>query len=293
MYKFSELPLNRRGAVYHLDLLPEELADIVITVGDPERVPLISRHFDRIEYKRGHREFITHTGYIGSQRVSCLSTGIGLPNIDIVMNELDALANIDLVKRAPKSNLKQLTIVRFGTTGSLDPESKPGDIYASKYAIGFDSLLSYYQHRYSAKMSQFYQKLSTHMGEKSGPFYVAKSDDFLHQIFAERTIPSITATCGGFYAPQGRALRIPLAYPDFLKDLMTFSFDDHRILNFEMETAGILALGDMFGHRCLSLSIALANRMTGEFSVEVTKHVEDLIAEALHLLTYLSSNAGS
>ncbi|WP_133129651.1 nucleoside phosphorylase [Legionella yabuuchiae] len=284
MYKPADLPLNHRGAVYHLDLLPEELADTVITVGDPARVQLVSQRFDRVEVTRTHREFVTHTGYLGQKRITVLSTGIGVPNIDIVINELDALANIDLRTRAPLEQHKSLTIIRLGTTGGLQPTSVPGDVYVSRYAIGFDTLINYYQHQSSALLKQFHERLQTHLNGRSGSFYVAEADAELFEHFITLGTPSITATCNGFYGPQGRALRIPLAYPDLLDKLVSFEFNGYKIFNFEMETAGILGLGKLFGHRCLSLSVVLANRMTGEFSEQVNENVATLIDKAFTLL---------
>ncbi|GGI77881.1 nucleoside phosphorylase [Legionella impletisoli] len=284
MYKPADLPLNQRGAVYHLDLLPEELADTVITVGDPSRVQLVSQRFDRVEITRMHREFVTHTGYLGEKRITVLSTGIGVPNIDIVINELDALANIDLKTRTPRNQHKTLTIIRLGTTGGLDHACVPGDVYISRYAIGFGTLLNYYQHQPSATLKQLHANLQIHLESRCGLFYLAEADADLFEQFVTLGAPSITATCNGFYGPQGRRLRIPLAYPDLLDKLVSFEFEGYKVLNFEMETAGILGLGRLFGHRCLSLSVVLANRMTGEFSEQVNEKVVGLIDKALPLL---------
>ncbi|WP_277619242.1 hypothetical protein [Legionella norrlandica] len=166
----AELPINHRGAVYHLDLRPEEMADIIITVGDPGRVSQVSQFFDKVELQRSHREFITHTGYLGSKRITVISTGIGMPNIDIVMNELDALANIDLSSRVVKVNKKKLTIIRMGTTGGLTENCLPGDIAISRYAIGFDSLLDYYQYQPSHTLQVIKEKLIKHLDGGSGHF---------------------------------------------------------------------------------------------------------------------------
>ena len=288
MIAAAELPLNERGAVYHLDLLPDELADVVITVGDPGRVEHVSRHFDRIDVKRAHREFITHTGYIGSCRVSVVSTGIGVPNTDIVMNELDALVNIDLKKRIPHVNNRQLIIIRLGTTGGLQASCEPGDIVITRFAIGFDTLLDYYQDSFSSPMlSDMKDALYLHLAGESGSFYVAEADNRLVEHFSRLGTTGITATCGGFYGPQGRLLRIPLRYPHLLDKLTTFTFNHLSITNFEMETAGILGLGELFGHHCLSLSVVVANRIKGSFAENMEEKIEKLIVNALQRVSCL------
>jgi len=291
MIAAADLPLNKRDAVYHLDLRPEELADIVITVGDPSRVQQVSQHFDHIEIKRAHREFVTHTGTIGKRRLSVLSTGIGVPNIDIVMNELDALVNIDLTTRVPFEKSKQLTIIRFGTTGGLQADCAPGDILISRFGIGFDTLLDYYQHKPLYTLNAMHDALESHLAGESGPFYLAESDKGLLEYFSPLGTVGITATCGGFYGPQGRHLRIPLRFPNLLNKLTTFSFSNLAVINFEMETAGILALGQLLGHRCLSLSMVIANRIKGLFAKDVNAHVEQLIVAALRKIGDLPEQA--
>ncbi|WP_133127449.1 nucleoside phosphorylase [Legionella nagasakiensis] len=293
MIKPAELPLNSRGAVYHLDLLPEELADLIITVGDPGRVQQVSRHFDSVELKRIHREFVTHTGYIGQQRISVISTGIGVPNVDIVMNELDALVNIDLATRMPYEKTKQLTIIRLGTTGSLQESSRPGDMVISHFAVGFDTLLDYYQSNFSPELIAMHTALADHLAEACGSFYLVEADNTLRELFKDLGAAAITATCGGFYGPQGRRLRIPLRYPHLLEKLATFNFSNLKILNFEMETAGILGLGQLLGHRCISVSVTIANRITGEFAENIQKQVEHLIIKALQYMGHLSSDSSS
>lgn len=288
MIKSAELPLNARKAVYHLDLLPEELADTVITVGDPERVHQVSRHFDQIELKRSHREFVTHTGWLGQTRLSVLSTGIGVPNIDIVLNELDALVNIDLTTRCPKKKTKSLNIIRLGTTGSLQKTCMPGDVIMSHFALGFDTLLAYYKTELSPELSAFKEAVELHMQGASGPFYVACADKALCKAFEEIGLASITATCGGFYGPQARMLRLPLHYTQFMRRLSQFQFEGFKIMNFEMETAGLLGLGGLLGHRCMSLSVVLANRITGEFVANPLLHTEALIMRSLDYICHLS-----
>ncbi|RUR15216.1 nucleoside phosphorylase [Legionella septentrionalis] len=289
MIKAAELPLNKRGAVYHLDLLPEEIGDLIITVGDPARVEEISRHFDRVEVKRAHREFVTHTGTIGPQRLSVISTGIGIPNIDIVMNELDALVNVDLTNRMPCAEAKSLIIIRLGTTGGLQETCKPGDVILSRFAIGFDTLLNYYQGELS-EHSKIEKALKLHMEGESGPFYLVEADTSLLHHFKNMGSVGITATCGGFYGPQGRRLRIPLFYPAFLDKLAAFAYSNYQVLNFEMETAGILGLGRLLGHHCLSISVIIANRVTGVFASDIKATVEEFIEKALSHFEGLSRN---
>lgn len=275
------LPLTARGAVYHLDLTPEEVADVIITVGDPARVSRVSSRFDVIEVKRSHREFITHTGYFAGRRLSVLSTGIGMPNIDIVMNELDALVNIDLNTRTIRTHKKSLTIIRLGTTGGLLSNCMPGDIHISQYAIGFDTLLDYYQCTFSEKLTQLQRALIEYLAGNSPSFYLAEADEGLVRHFQGLGSVGITATCGGFYGPQGRLLRIPLRYPDLLYKLMQFDYADMPVINLEMETAAILGLGRALGHRCISLGVVLANRVKGLFVDDAQATVEAMIDEAL------------
>jgi uridine phosphorylase len=283
MYKEADLPLNDRGAVYHLDLLPEEIADTIITVGDPARVNEVSKHFDSIDVVRSHREFLTHTGFFNGKPMSVLSTGIGLPNIDIVINELDALANIDLKTRMPKEKHRSFKIIRLGTTGGLQEAVQPGDIIVSRYAVGFDTLLTYYQQAPSPSLINLNSSLKHFLGENSGPFYVTESDNLLFELLKPIGAPGITATCCGFYAPQGRALRLPIAYPGLIDNLVDFEFDGLPFTNLEMETAGILGLGKIFNHQCASASVVLANRYNGTFSGQVGRHVEQLFQKALEL----------
>lgn len=292
MITSAELPLNGRGAVYHLDLCPDELADIVITVGDPARVAQVSQHFDTIEVKRAHREFLTHTGYIGKQRISVLSTGIGVPNIDIVMHELDALVNIDLSTRRPHEQTRPLTIIRLGTSGGLQASCTPGDIFISRYGIGLDNLLDYYQRTPSSFLGLMHDAFSAHLAGESGPFYLAESNHSLVQQFSPLGAVGITATCGGFYGPQGRTLRTPLRYPHLLDKLTSFIFSEMRVINFEMETAAILGLGELLGHRCVSLSVVVANRATGEFIGDIKTSVERFLVKALQQICALPTMEG-
>lgn len=278
----SELIINNRGAIYHLDLLPDEIGDTIITVGDPFRVEKVSKYFDRIEHKSHHREFITHTGWIGSQKISVVSTGIGTDNIDIVFNELDALVNIDLENRTEKKEKKSLQIIRIGTSGSLQKDVQVDSIVASNYAIGIDNLLHYYARQYDQHendlLAQF--KSQVNISPSIQPYATTGSAIMLSK-FAASFHCGITITCPGFYGPQGRVLRMGLANPGLNNDLSNFSWGNERIMNFEMETSGIYGLGKLLGHHCLSLSAIVANRLAGTFSSDADETLEKLIRTIL------------
>ncbi|HRO45075.1 nucleoside phosphorylase [Agriterribacter sp.] len=283
----SELILNKRGAVYHLDLLPEELAGIIITVGDPGRVKEVSKHFDEIEYTCQHREFVTHTGRIGNKRLSVVSTGIGTDNIDIVMNELDALVNIDLAARTVKSPLTTLQVIRIGTAGSLQ-EDIPVDHYvASTHGIGTDNLLHFYRNENNDEENQLIQSFITQIqlhNHTASP-YISSASVGLLKHFVEGFHQGITVTCPGFYGPQGRILRLGLSNPAFIDRLSAFSFGTHRICNFEMETAGIYGMGKLLGHHCLSLSAIIANRISKQFSKDANAAIDRLIQKTLDIIS--------
>ncbi|MFN5327324.1 MAG: nucleoside phosphorylase [Bacteroidota bacterium] len=278
----SELIINNRGAIYHLDLRPDEMGDIIITVGDPFRVEKVSRYFDRVEHKSNHREFITHTGWIGSQKISVVSTGIGPDNIDIVFNELDALANIDFDTRTEKKEKKRLKCIRIGTSGSLQKDIDVDSFVASTHAVGLDNLMHYYarqddQHEIDL-LSQF--KSQVRFSPNIQP-YATTGNAGLISTFADMAHCGITVTCPGFYGPQGRVLRVGLANPNLNHDLTAFSWGNQRILNFEMETAAIYGLGRLLGHECMSLSAIVANRLAGKFSSDADATMDKLIRTTL------------
>ena len=280
----SELILNNDGSVYHLKLHPEDVADTIIVVGDPNRVPLISKHFDRISVTKSNREFITHTGYIGKKHVSVMSTGIGVDNIDIVFNELDILSAIDLKSRTVKETKRTFKIIRLGTTGGLNDKINVEDILFSRYAIGIDGV----PHHYKYDLNLFEQKLSqefsqkTNWSKKLAEPYAVKSSDFLwNHMYEDQFNKGITLTMNGFYAPQGRSIRIPLSQPDVLKKCDRILFNNLQVSNIEMETAGLYAFGKIFNHEVISLSTVLANRATGLFSSNPSKSIEKLINFAL------------
>lgn len=283
MLQASELILNSRGAVYHLDLLPEELAPVVFFVGDPDRVAKVSKYFDRIDTIRQHREFITHTGEIGGKRYTVLSTGIGTDNIDIVVNELDALANIDLGARKPKNDLMSLQIVRIGTSGSMH-EAIPVDAFVvSDYAIGTDGLLNYYTYMPSEEENSLLQAFAAQMNYPAAlaaPYAISANTELVKALGADAT-HGITVTASGFYAPQGRALRYKLAHPDLVDQYRNVAWNGLQITNFEMETAGIYGLCQLLGHRPCSMSAIVANRAAGTFSVKSDETIDRLIRYTL------------
>ena len=283
----SELIINDRGAVYHLDLRPEELAPTVICVGDPARVRMISDHFDAVEYRRQHREFITHTGQLGNKRFSVISTGIGPDNIDIAFNELDALVNIDLETRTVREEHRALRIVRFGTSGSLQADIPVDSLVVSTHGLGLDNLLHFYRFENHPEEQQILQALEMHtrLQQRVTVPYLFSGSAHLQRHFGPEFHHGITATCPGFYGPQGRVLRLGLKYPELNELLSSFRFGPHRITNFEMETSAIYGLGRLLGHHCLSLNVIVANRVTGTFSSDHQAAVSDLIRKGLDVLS--------
>ncbi len=285
----SELILNPDGSVYHLHLLPEQIAPTIITVGDPDRVDMVSRHFDHIEHRVQKREFITHTGRIGSRAVTVISTGIGTDNIDICLNELDALVNIDLHTRTVKEQHTALDIVRIGTSGCLHNDIPLGSFLASDYGLGLDGLMLYYEAPQHRRADALYDALWAYAREKKVRFplppTVAKGSEILLQRFAsEQILHGITLTAPGFYAPQNRQLRVKSTMSDLLDMLVGFSYENLRITNFEMETAGIYGLCEILGHRALSLNVLIANREAGKFIADPYTAVDKLIKFSLDRL---------
>jgi uridine phosphorylase len=277
----SELIINDRGAVYHLDLRPEELAGTVITVGDPDRVKEVSKHFDSVEVKRQHREFISHTGYVAKKRLTVLSSGIGPDNIDIVMNELDALVNIDFATRQIKSKTASLNIIRIGTSGSLQADIPVDSFVASTHGLGIDNLLNFYRHEQNDEEKQLIHSFVTHTqihGQIGHP-YISSGAASLIKNFVTGFHQGITVTCPGFYGPQGRVLRLGVKNPELINRLTDFRFGQHRITNFEMETSAIYGLGKLLGHHCLAINAIVANRVKKEFSKDGKATVENLIVK--------------
>jgi uridine phosphorylase len=283
----SELILNTRGAVYHLNLLPQEIGNTVFLVGDPDRVQEVSKHFDKIEYKGQYREFITHTGTIGKKRLSVLSTGIGTDNIDIAINELDALANIELSTREIRPILTSLNLIRIGTTGALQPEIPVDNFIASTHGLGIDNLLNFYRLEQNEEEKQLVHSFvtSTQMHSQIGYPYIAGASASLIKHFVKDFYQGITVTCPGFYGPQGRVLRLGVSNPELINRLTQFRFGQHRITNFEMETSAIYGLSRLLGHNCLSLNAVIANRVRKEFSKDGKAAVENLIIKVLEIVS--------
>ncbi|CAN5770090.1 nucleoside phosphorylase [soil metagenome] len=282
----SELIINDRGAIYHVNCRPEEIAHTILTVGDPDRVKEVSKYFDKIEFRNQHREFITHTGYIGKKRLSVTSTGIGPDNIDIVLNELDALVNIDLETRTVKEKLTALNIIRVGTSGSLQKDIPVDSFVASTHGLGLDNLLHFYLYTSNEEEKQVLQAFKTHTQVHQGisePYINSASVSLLKE-FVTGFHQGVTVTCPGFYGPQGRVLRMGLKQPQLIDRLTSFNFGQHRISNFEMETSAIYGMGKILGHHCLSLSAIVANRITKEFSKDGDAAVENLIKKTLEIV---------
>ena len=282
----SELIITPRGAIYHLDLRPEELAQNIIIVGDPDRVAMVSKYFDKIEFKRQHREFISHTGYIGNKRITCTSTGIGPDNIDIVLNEFDALANINFETRMIKPELTALNIMRIGTSGSLQADVPVDSFVAGTHGLGLDNLMNYYRLEENEQERELLHSFVTHTQLHSliNP-YISIASASLLKNFVDGFHHGITVTCPGFYGPQGRVLRLGVRNPQLIDRLTEFKFGQHRITNFEMETSAIYGLGKLLGHHCLSLNAIIANRIVKEFTKDGHEVVDKLIRKVLEIIS--------
>jgi uridine phosphorylase len=283
----SELILNANGSVYHLAVRNEDIADDVIVVGDQDRVALVSKRFDKIDFKAQHREFVTHTGTYKGKRMTVMSTGIGPDNIDIVLNELDAAVNIDPKTRLPKETQRKLNIVRLGTSGSLR-EDIPVDAWVlSSYAIGFDGTAHFYDLKYTAEELALNEAFKKHLNWSSllNPPYTAKADETLvKKISSDATFSGITLTAGGFYAPQGRMLFLNNAIPDLNERLRQFSFQGERVSNFEMESSLLFTLAGALGHASASILAIIANRYRGEFTQNAAKTIDNTIDYLLEKL---------
>ncbi|MBD3580981.1 nucleoside phosphorylase [Flavobacterium selenitireducens] len=283
MIQQSELILNPDGSVYHLNLRPEHIANDIIFVGDQNRVEKITQFFDRIEFSTQKREFKTQTGIYKGKRISVMSTGIGPDNIDIVINELDALANIDLGTRLPKENLTSLNIIRIGTSGSLQADIPTDSFVMSKFGLGLDNMLRSYQidSVSDTNLEDAFIKHTDWDSRKGRPYVTRCSEKLEAMIEGEKMHKGITATAGGFYAPQGRVLRLALQDAELNSTMDNFEFEGSKITNLEMETAAIYGLSALLGHDALSLNAIIANRATGTFSADPYKAVDELITYTL------------
>ena len=279
----SELVLDSAGAVYHLGLQPEQIADKIIVVGDPGRVAKISNKFDSIEHKVSKREFVTHTGYIGNERITALSTGIGVDNIDIVMNELDALRNIDLKTRTAKDTLNPLKIIRLGTCGALSRDIPVGSFVQSNYAIGLDGVMHFYGCAYEEDELELIRKFMEHVNWNIDGLrpYAIRGSATLSTYFQEGFFQGITATACGFYGPQGRQLRLPLAMQNLNDAMSTFTYNDLPMANYEMESSSLFGLGSALGHECTTVCAVIANRLRNEFLKDYQPAIDQLIEKVL------------
>lgn len=284
----SELILNPDGSIYHCNIRPEHLADLVITVGDPDRVKEVSKYFDEIEFKTQKREIVTHTGSLNGKRLTVISTGMGTDNIDIVFSELDALANIDLESGEIKNEFRKLSFVRMGTSGALHKENPVDSFVIGSHGLGFDGLLHYYQDSEKFReieIEKAFQNYSNWDTKKAFPYVVKGSEHLFDKLSSNQTSSGITATAIGFYGPQGRYLRLE-PRPDNINEILSgFRFGNLKITNFEMETSAIYGLSAMMGHEGLSINCIVANRATGEFSKDSYKSVDNMIKYSLEKLT--------
>jgi uridine phosphorylase len=287
MPKISEtdLVLNRDGSVYHLSLLPRHISDTILTVGDPSRVNAISQYFDSIEFEINRREFITQVGTYRGKRLTVISTGIGTDNIEIFFTEIDALVNIDLKTREPKSRKRKLNIIRIGTSGALQEDIPVGSHLVSDYAVGFDNLMSFYELRQDDLEKSIAEDIRKKIKLPFTP-YLARGSEALRKQVGHGMIVGNTITAPGFFAPQGRVMRIPVKYPKMLEELTAYHHKagDFWLTNFEMETAGYYAMARLLGHEALSANAIIANRVKNEFSKEPNIIVEGLIQTILDRL---------
>jgi uridine phosphorylase len=279
----SELILNPDGSVYHLNLLPQDISDVIINVGDPDRVAKVSSFFDRIEIKKQKREFVTHTGYYKGRRITVISTGIGTDNIDIVYNELDALVNIDLKSRVVKEQLTPLHLIRIGTSGALQPEIPVDSFVFSTFGLGLDGLLNFYQYQNTEEEKSIIESFRNHYPNHCTlpQSYLTRSSEKMESVFSDGMFKGITASCSGFYAPQGRVLRYQLARTDMIEKLNTFKHGEHRITNFEMETGAMYGLAKLLGHHCCAVNVIVANRIAQQFSKKYEESMHNLIQTML------------
>lgn len=284
-YKNSELILNPDGSLYHINLKPENIGETVLLVGDPDRVPVVSAFFDKVDFTTQKREIVTHTGTRNGKRLSVISTGMGTDNIDIVLGELDAAVNIDLVKKERKDAHTSLNFIRLGTSGSLQGDIPVDSLLVSSHGLGLDGLLHFYENSEPFTDNAFIESFIRESGWNSHfarPYLVAAGEQLFEK--AEGFISGITATACGFYGPQGRTLKLNVSEPLLNEKLTAFRHDHLRITNFEMETSAIYGLSKLMGHQALSVNTIIANRITGEFSKDYKKAVKEMIEQVLDRL---------
>ncbi len=280
----SELVINGDGSIFHLHIKPEQLADRVILVGDPGRVNIVASHFDTCECEMSNREFHSITGTYKGKRITVLSTGIGCDNIDIVMNELDALVNIDFSTRTVKPTLRSLQIVRIGTCGGLQPNTPVGTFIASVKSIGFDGLLNYYGRRDEVCDTELEKAFTAHtswLPQLPAPYVAVADPQLINRIAGDDMVRGITCACGGFYGPQGRRLRIPLADPELNSKIESFEYQGLRITNFEMESSALAGLSSLLGHKAMTCCMVLANRRAHQMNTNYKNDINTLILTVL------------
>lgn len=278
----SEMIVNSDGSIFHLHVRPEQLSEKVILVGDPGRVTLVASYFDNIECEASNREFHTVTGSYKGKRVTVVSTGIGCDNIDIVMNELDALANVDFDSRCVRNELRKLELVRIGTCGGLQPFTPVGTYIASARSIGFDGLLNFYDGRNEVCDLDFEAAFMKHMnwtGSQciSHPYVVKADEELMQRIAGDDMVKGVTVACGGFYGPQGRVLRLPLADPMANSKIESFVYGEERITNFEMESSALAGLARLMGHKAVTCCLVIANRVAHKANTDYKTNIESLI----------------
>ena len=278
----SELIINSDGSVFHLHVKPEQLADKVILVGDPGRVALVASHFDTKECDIESREFHTITGTYKGKRITVISTGIGCDNIDIVMNEVDALANIDFNTREERATLRQLEVVRIGTCGGLQLNTPAGTFICAEYSIGFDGLLNFYAGRNAVCDLPFERASVNHLGWSGNmcmpaPYVIHADEEMVERIAKDDMVRGVTVACGGFFGPQGRQLRVPLTDPHQNEKIENFEYQGHRITNFEMESSALAGLAKLMGHHATTVCMVIANRVAGKADTSYKNHIDDLI----------------
>jgi uridine phosphorylase len=281
----SELIINSDGSIFHLHLKPEQLADKVILVGDPGRVSLVASHFENKESEVSSREFHSITGTYQGKRITVQSTGIGCDNIDIVINEMDALANIDFNTRTVKKELRHLTFVRIGTCGGLQPNTPSGTFIASQKSIGFDGLLNFYAGRNEVcdlEFEAYFKKYMNWNPLLCSPYVIDNNKELIDQIAQDDMVRGVTIACGGFFGPQGRELRIPLADPDQNKKIEQFEYKGYRITNFEMESSALAGLSRLMGHRAMTCCMVIANRLAKSANANYKNSIDGLIEKVLN-----------
>jgi uridine phosphorylase len=282
----SDLILNDDMSVYHLNLLPEDIADTIILLGDRNRVPLVSSFFEKMEVKKEKREFLTHTGTYKGKRITAIATGIGTDNIEIVLNELDALVNIDLKTKTIPPNLISLKFIRIGTCGTIHSDIPVESHIVSTFGLGLDNLMSFYERSLNEKEKEISNKLKKHLENQrcAIPFYIAQSPGKLKERFSTGFYHGITATAPGFFAPQVRTLRAEPTFPKMIEAFRSFSFENERILNFEMETSALYGLSKILGHEAVTIDLVLANRAIGKLSINYKEKMRELIGRVLELM---------